>query len=207
MADPDPLVPGSTIMDAGGAIVLAGGGGRRLGGVDKPGLTRDGTRLLDVVLDAVRPADPGAFPVVVVGPARDLPDGVIVTREDPPGSGPAAAVAAGFAAARWRDGPLVLAAADLPNVRRSTVRRLLTALIPGSDAAVLLDDTGHRQLLLAAWHQRALRAAVEALPDGGRGRPLRELYAGCVVVEVPGHDHEWVDVDTPDDRARWWTSG
>lgn len=191
----------------GGAIVLAGGGGRRLGGLDKPGLLHAGARLLDVVLDAVAPADADGYPVVVVGPARDLPDGVLAAREDPPGGGPAAAVAAGYAATAWRDGPLLLVAADLPRVRRDTVRRLLSALTPEADAAVLLDDGGRRQLLLAAWRPRALRRAVGDLPDGGRGRPLRDLYVGRTVVEVPGRDQEWADVDTPDDRARWWTPG
>lgn len=199
------------------AIVVAGGGGRRLGGLDKPGLSRAGTTLLDVALAAVRPArdDVPATAVVVVGPPRPVPDGVVAVREDPPGGGPAAAVAAGVAALTrvgapsGTDGPVVLLAADLPRLTAATVGRLVRALAdePGAGAAVLVDDTGRRQLLLAAWRTDALRRAVDVLPDGGHGRPLRSLYDGVPVVEVPGRDDEWADVDTPDDRDRWWPAG
>lgn len=196
---------------------MAGGGGRRLGGVDKPGLSRAGTRLLDIAIDAVRAArdDAPATAVVVVGPPRPVPDGVVAVREDPPGGGPAAAVAAGVAAlARLgapsdTDGPVVLLAADLPRLTVGTVDRLISALTdePTAGAAVLLDDTGRRQLLLAAWRADALRRAADALPARGHGRPLRSLYDGVTVVEVPGRDDEWADVDTPDDRDRWWPAG
>ncbi|MGH3739543.1 MAG: molybdenum cofactor guanylyltransferase, partial [Micromonosporaceae bacterium] len=76
------------------AIVLAGGAARRLGGADKPGLAVAGRSLLSRVLDAV--AD--AYPRIVVGPPRQLPGDVILTREQPPGGGPVAALAAGLAA-------------------------------------------------------------------------------------------------------------
>ena len=73
------------------AIVLAGGRGSRLGGVSKPGVTVGGRRLLDIALAAVA----SARQVVVVGDLP-VPDGVRLTREDPPFGGPVAGVAAGF---------------------------------------------------------------------------------------------------------------
>ena len=73
------------------AVILAGGQGRRLGGRDKPALLVGGRTLLDRALDAV-----SGVPVVVVGPPRALPAGVFRVAEDPPGGGPAAAVAAGL---------------------------------------------------------------------------------------------------------------
>ena len=66
-----------------GAVLLAGGAGSRLGGVDKAALRLDGTTLLDRALAALTGLD-----VVVVGPPRPLP-GLRVVREDPPRSGPA----------------------------------------------------------------------------------------------------------------------
>lgn len=75
------------------AVILAGGNGTRLGGVDKPGLALDGRSLLDRAIAAV----PGGR-VVVVGPPRRTVGDVIRTVEDPPGSGPAAAIAAGIVA-------------------------------------------------------------------------------------------------------------
>ena len=50
------------------AVVLAGGGARRLGGVDKMALVVDGSTLLERVLQAVR--DAGRR--VVVGPRREV---------------------------------------------------------------------------------------------------------------------------------------
>src|SRR3954451_21606618 len=74
------------------AVVLAGGSGRRLGGVDKPALRVGSTSLLDRVLGAV----PDASSVVVVGPSRATSRPVTWVREDPPGGGPVAALAAGL---------------------------------------------------------------------------------------------------------------
>ncbi len=118
------------------AILLAGGGARRMGGRPKPAVPVGGRPLLVRVLAAV----PDAVPRVVVGPdalvagpdavvtgldavvagpdgvvagpdavvtgldgvvtgldGGRLPDGVLLTREEPPGSGPVAAAAAGLA--------------------------------------------------------------------------------------------------------------
>src|ERR1043165_8927000 len=60
------------------AIVLAGGGARRLGGVDKPGLEFGGVSMLDRVLEAC--AD--AASIAVVGPPRAVRRPVVFTRED-----------------------------------------------------------------------------------------------------------------------------
>src|SRR5690349_16484199 len=79
------------------AIVLAGGGGRRLGGAAKPTLEVAGVPMLARVLDAVADASTR----VVVGPdglAGLLPDGVLLTREEPAGGGPVAALWAGLVA-------------------------------------------------------------------------------------------------------------
>lgn len=76
------------------AILLAGGRGSRLGGVDKPLLDIDGETLLDTAIAAVR--DAGAITVVGVGPDRGR--GLRWVREDPPFAGPAAALVAGVSA-------------------------------------------------------------------------------------------------------------
>uniref|UniRef100_UPI001296F0A6 NTP transferase domain-containing protein n=1 Tax=Cumulibacter manganitolerans TaxID=1884992 RepID=UPI001296F0A6 len=95
------------------AIILAGGRGSRLGGVDKAQVDLAGAPLIDRPLAACATARR----VVVVGPPsavahlrgsqeRYAPDSVTgspadrvqVTREQPPGGGPAAATAAGLAA-------------------------------------------------------------------------------------------------------------
>ncbi|MFI8824284.1 DUF6457 domain-containing protein [Streptomyces sp. NPDC053431] len=74
------------------AIVLAGGAARRLGGADKPGVRVGGRALLDRVLAGCR--DAGR--TVVVAEPRGTARPVEWTREEPPGGGPVAALAAGL---------------------------------------------------------------------------------------------------------------
>ncbi|MEV4412473.1 NTP transferase domain-containing protein [Catellatospora sp. NPDC049609] len=107
-------------------MVLAGGAGRRMGGAAKPLLPVGGVPMLRRVLDAV--AD--ARPLIVVGPpelAGELPEGAVLTREDPPGGGPVAAVAAG-AASLPPDGLVLLVASDLPFLTPAAVAALAAGL-------------------------------------------------------------------------------
>ncbi len=173
------------------AVVAAGGAGRRLGGVDKPALTVGGRSLLDRVLAACA----GAREVLVVGPERPTERArVRWLREDPPGGGPVAAVAAALPAV---SAPRVLLlAADLPFLDAATVRRLLAALDdPAPDGALLTDATGRDQPLAAAYRTAALRAALTALGDPA-GRPLRHLLAGLSLVRLPDPAGASFDCDT-----------
>ena len=75
------------------AVIVAGGASRRLNHVPKASLSDGTSTLLDCALEAVAAASPR----VVVGPeSLPLPTGVLHTREDPPFSGPAAAIHAGL---------------------------------------------------------------------------------------------------------------
>ena len=83
-----------------GAILLAGGRGTRLDGVDKPLLMIDGDSLLNRTIDAAAAME-GVRPITIVGPDRpgaftpeDSPAPLQRVREDPPYGGPAAAVIA-----------------------------------------------------------------------------------------------------------------
>jgi molybdopterin molybdotransferase len=169
------------------AIVLAGGASRRLG-VDKPEQRVGGRRLLDVALAAVADADT----VVVVGPPRRVPDGVTVLREDPPGCGPVAALAAGLAA--LPDGPADIAvlAADLPRITPAAVAALAAAR-GDAPVAVAVDDTGCTQYLAAVWDSTALAAALVAAPSR-----VRDLLPAAAVISAVG---DVADVDTPDQLA------
>ncbi len=184
------------------AVVLAGGRGRRLGGVDKPALRLGERSLLDVALDAVTGA-----PAVVVGPERPVPAWVTVVREDPPGGGPAAALVAGLVAlpALPPDALVVVLAADLPAIDAGTVRRLCGHVTGDVTGAVLVDDRGRRQWLVGAWRHHALAQAAGRRSDW-HDRPVRELLAPADPIEVTGHEAATADVDTPDDWARWRSS-
>lgn len=176
------------------AVIVAGGAGRRLSGMDKPAIEIGGRSLLARAVAAV--AD--ASDIVVVGPERPLDRAVTWTREDPPGTGPLAALAAGLAALGPADEVVVLAA-DLPNVTPVTVRRLRAALgIGGPAGAVLVDGDGRRQWLLGVWRRDALQQAIPQDPaNKGIGRTLGALP----LVEVPAEAGEAADVDTPADLA------
>jgi molybdopterin-guanine dinucleotide biosynthesis protein A len=170
-------------------IVLAGGASRRLSGVDKPMLDVGGIPLLRKAVSALRAADP----VVVVGPERSGISGVRWAREDPPGGGPVAALAAGLALVDTR--LVAVLAGDLAGVEPSTVDRLVAA-VGDADGAVLVDSEGKRQWLLGAWRVAALRGALPAHPSGAA---LRRTLAPLSIVEVPERPGESVDVDTPED--------
>ncbi|MFD7904303.1 molybdenum cofactor guanylyltransferase [Kitasatospora sp. NPDC059722] len=184
-------------------IVPAGGAARRLGGADKPGLTVGETTLLDRVLAACT----GARTTVVVGPDRPTTrTGVRWTREQPPGGGPVAAVAAGLDLVDAAT--VLLLAADLPFLDRRTVERLVTALDdaqPTVEAAVLVDAGGRDQPLAAAYRTAALRSALAALGDPS-GLPLRRLTGGLGRLLVADTDNVAYDCDTWEDleRAREW---
>ncbi len=92
-------MPGSTLPTEGSAdfscaaVVVAGGASRRLNHVPKASLSDGTNTLLGCALEAVDAASPR----VVVGPeSLPLPPEVLRTREDPPFSGPAAAIHAGL---------------------------------------------------------------------------------------------------------------
>jgi molybdopterin-guanine dinucleotide biosynthesis protein A len=197
-----------------GAVVLGGGAARRMGGVDKPGVAVGGLPMRDRVLAAAA----GASPLVLVGPPVDVPPGVLVTREDPPGGGPVAATAAGLAALGPPDtGPefVALLAADLPLLTAGAVRLLTDELVrTAADGVVYLDGVGRRRPLCGVWRTAALRAALDRLAQerGGdlTGAAMHTLLASLTVAELrwtrPGPP-PWFDVDTGDDvrRAEEWT--
>ena len=182
------------------AVVLAGGGGQRLGGVDKAGLRLGGVRLLDRVLACLDDAET----VVVVGPeklALARAD-VVWAREDPPGGGPAAALAAALPALRCE--VVVVLAVDLPFLRPAVVEALLDALDadPALDGVQATDATGRVQPLLAAYRTGPLALAARDAGDAA-GLPVRRLLGGLRLTTLAlGADPAGTDCDTPDDLAR-----
>ncbi|MFB9234581.1 molybdenum cofactor guanylyltransferase [Plantactinospora siamensis] len=198
-------------MSGYGAVVLAGGAGRRLGGADKPAVSVGGRSMRDRVLAAV--AD--AAPRIVVGPPAGLPADVLTVREQPAGGGPVAALAAGLARPELAGvAEVAVLAADLPLLTPEAVALLRRELRCGpADGVCYLDDAGRRQSLCAMWRVEPLRGAVSALArsrDGSlAGAPFRALLAALTVREVAwpgGGPPPWFDCDTEADvrRAEEW---
>jgi len=193
-------------MDSYAAVILAGGGGRRLGGVDKPMLPVRGTAMIDRVLQAVS----GAATRTVVGPpSLHLPPGVRRVLEDPPGGGPVAAAATGLAALGGGEPAVALLAADLPFLDPAAITTLRTALARSTlDGVVFVDGDGRRQTLCGVWRTAALCAALARIGPPG-GVALRALLAGLRIGEVSAAlagPPPWYDCDEPDDlhRAEEW---
>jgi molybdenum cofactor guanylyltransferase len=180
------------------AVLLAGGRGSRLGGRYKPGITVDGTTLLDRVVTAVD----GAEETVVVGPVRPTCRPVRWTVERPQGGGPVAALAAGLAARTTPADEVVLLAADLVGVTGDTVRRLRAELAarPATDGVVLCDADGRRQWLIGVWRLRGLLVALPAEPAGVSLFSVLSTLTVTELTELPG---ESADVDTPADLAKY----
>jgi molybdopterin-guanine dinucleotide biosynthesis protein A len=181
------------------AIVLAGGRGARMGGVDKGALSVGGTSLLERAVTATA----GARSRVVVGPQRPGFEGVHWTLEEPAGGGPVAGIVAGLAALP-ADVPWVVLAVDQPGVEAAVPALLRAAAQAGPDVDVLCprDGEGHPQWLLAAYRGSALRQAVSELGTG-HGVSVRRAVSGLRSAEVVGVAEHLGDVDTPEDLRRW----
>ncbi|MEW1868438.1 NTP transferase domain-containing protein [Streptomyces caelestis] len=180
------------------AVVLAGGAARRLGGSDKPGVRVGGRSLLDRVLTAC--AD--ARTTVVVADPRPTVRPVVWAREEPPGGGPLAALAAGLR--HTTADQVVVLSADLPFLGHRTVRGLLTPLRHGAaDGVLLTDSDGRDQPLVAAYRTGSLRRGLAALT--GRhgeltGLPLRRLTGSLDLTRISDPVASF-DCDTWDDIA------
>lgn len=180
------------------AVVLAGGRGSRLGGVSKADLVLGGERLLDRVLRAAA----GARTRVVVGDVA-VPAGVLLTREDPPGTGPAAGLVAGLDAVPEAGPWTLVLACDLPDAPAA-----VGVLLAGAtdDAAVdgwcLTGQDGHLEWLLGLYRTDALRRARDAYGDC-RNRSVRGMLAPLSLAGIDPGAASTDDLDTWADHARW----
>jgi molybdopterin-guanine dinucleotide biosynthesis protein A len=184
-----------------GAILLAGGRATRLDGAAKPLFDVGGRTLLAAAVRAA--TDAGARPITVVAPVLDESLPVAWVREDPPFTGPAAAVVAAVESwpAQGEPAWTLLLACDLPAVDIA-VRRLVAdlALLPSDADGICLGDASSRpQWLIGAYRTRALRNAASVLPDRGRDASVRALLDDLAITVVAAPGDLTRDVDTWED--------
>jgi molybdopterin-guanine dinucleotide biosynthesis protein A len=167
-------------------ILLTGGASTRMGrdkatiAVDGETLAARGARVLAAVCD----------PVIEVGPGVTA---LRAVRESPPGSGPLAALFAGYDALHTNDGSVFLLACDLPFVTESIVRVLVEHPAGGSVVPVV---EGREQYACARW-------SAGAIADARGGTALRDLMRAGDVTTVAVDDAQVLqDVDTPEDLRR-----
>lgn len=185
-----------------GMIVLAGGTGKRLGGRSKPDLLIAGDRLISWTLSFLP-----KVPTVVVAPEEvEVPEKVFLTMEEPPDSGPAAGIVAGWH--RLADS-FVFSPSDIIGVcpvdaplsgfaLRQLGRQLQEMNEDGSGKEkILLGQVGEvTQYVLGAF-------TVRALMEMARSNPLNRSVRG-LVGEIGFSTREISpnyarDVDTPAD--------
>lgn len=197
MAEAPPLA-GTTAIAGFDAVVLAGGRGSRLGGLSKADLVVRGERLLDRVLRAAA----GGRTRVVVGDVA-VPAGVLLTREDPPGTGPAAGLVAGLDAVRDPAAWTLVLACDLPDAPAAVGVLLAGASDdPGVDGWCLTGSDGHLEWLLGLYRTDALHRAARAYGDC-RNRSVRGMLAPLSLAGVDPGPASTADLDTWADHARW----
>lgn len=178
------------------AIVLAGGRSSRLGGTPKALLSNGAQTLLDSTVNAVA----NARHTVVVGPADlPVPEHIILTREDPPFSGPAAALAAGAqrlapleSVADWT----VILSVDMPDIARALNTLLASAYRAQPEVKGLMGETdGIRQPLVGIYRTSLLiQALASDMTDCSVRYALRPLCPE--IVQLPAGSTD--DVDTWD---------
>lgn len=176
-------------------VLLAGGRGRRMGGVVKPLLRGvDGRTLLERALDAL----PARRAIVVAPedlhpPLREAAGSATLIAD--PGAGPAPAI---LAAARASTASrLLVVAADHPHPSPSLARRLLAA----GTSAWVVTSRGPEPLFTVA--ERAALLHVDPPP-----RSARDLFAAVGPATVRFEELDWderrglEDVDAPEDALR-----
>lgn len=180
-----------------GVIILAGGTGKRLGGVSKPDVLIAGHRLIDLAVDNLPETDH----IVAVAPDTvQMPPGVAQVVEDPPLSGPAAGVAAGWHYLRQyiTDGTdhIGLIPTDAPLA--GLVLAHLSAALDDTDVdAAIAYANGFVQRTVVVFTADGLAHVT----DGPcHNVSLRKVLNRITTVTVPVDDRYIIDVDTPEDK-------
>ncbi|BFV59980.1 nucleotidyltransferase family protein [Kitasatospora sp. CMC57] len=188
------------------ALVLAAGGGRRLGGWPKALIRYRGRPLLEHALAVVR-AGGCTDSVAVLGAAADQVRAAADTEDcllvDNPDwmSGMGSSLRAGLAALPPSADAVLVMLVDTPGVTPAAVARLLAAHRAGADlVAAAYDGRRGHPVLIAARHFAEAAAGAEG--DAG-ARALLAAHAPDVRLVECGDVAVPDDLDTPADLARW----
>lgn len=175
-----------------GALVLAGGNARRLGGISKGDVAIGGVTMLQSVTDACQQAGVDKDNIIVVGHAEtDLKK----TVEDPPRSGPAAGIGAGLPHITGEQ--MFILSCDIPFIARG-----LPELIANFGGDGVCFGGERAQYLAGLYDSRAIRDQVARLEsDGGlTGLPVRAIMKPLNIRILEQNDSAR-DLDTWDEIA------
>lgn len=187
-------------------VILAGGQARRMGGGDKGLLPLGGRRLIDHVIDRLRPQC-GTLAINANGdPARFAELGLPVLPDPVPGQpGPLAGI---LAAMDWATalgaGRVVTVAADTPFLPRDLVPRLLAAASPGGAVAESADGTGRLRAhpTFGLWPVALRDRLAQAIAGGERRLGVWASDVGAARVAFGSQPVDpFFNVNTPEDLA------
>lgn len=173
------------------AIIVAGGGAKRLGGIDKPWININGTPIIEHVVKAARNL---ASPIVIVGERHaewSLASDVEWTLEEPRGGGPVAAIRAGLATLPADINQVLLLAADAPLIAQALEQ--LCAGDMTSDGKAILSQNRLQYLVSCV-----VRAPFEVAVARG-GDSMHSVFDHLQIEAVP---FDVMDADTWEDVAR-----
>jgi molybdopterin-guanine dinucleotide biosynthesis protein A len=167
-----------------GAIVLAGGKSSRFGR-DKLAEPLLGRPLLHHAVAAVQAVATDVIVVVAPEATIDPPAGARVVHDARAFEGPLAGLAAGLAALDPAVDRLVVVAGDMPSLEPTVLTRLIEALGPSNEVALLELDGRALPLPMALRPAAAMAVAGRLLASGERRlRALAEALAAHVIAEA-----------------------
>ena len=165
------------------ALILAGGAGRRVGGVDKGLLPFENMPLVEHVVRRLR----GEVATLLISCNRNLDVYAaladdIVTDQRPDFAGPLAGIEAAIPLVH--SGFLLLAPCDTPRLPANLGARLLAALSDDSSAGISYAHDGVRDQYLCAMLRRQVLGTLSEALEGGT-RAVRHWYGRhrCVPVD------------------------
>jgi molybdopterin-guanine dinucleotide biosynthesis protein A len=179
-------------------VILAGGEGRRLGGVDKATVELGGRRLVDV---AISRAKRWRLPVVISvrrpapwHAALDVP----VVLDDTDHAGPLAGVCAVMSWAPMNVSCLVSLTVDCPFLPDDLVARLTNTTLNG--AIAVAESDGVRHHLIAAWPRTTWPAIRSAVQSGVTAVHKAQACQRTIAVNWPlSPTDPFFNVNTPSD--------
>lgn len=182
-------------------LILAGGQGQRMGGIDKALLVLGGRPLADHALTRLA-SQLGPEPVLMAISANGPPErfarwGLPVLPDAIPGEGPLSGLMAGLGwAAAEGASALVTLAVDTPFVPTDLVARLAAQ---GLDSPVVAASGGRRHPTVALWP--VAEAARLAHAFAGGERRLGAVLAAARSVDFPALPDPFFNINTPADLA------
>lgn len=193
-----------------GAVVLAAGAGRRMGGVPKPLLRRDGEPLLLRQVRLLAHAGAGHIAVVLGHHAGRLAP--VLERAAPllharlrwvanpaPDDGPASSLRCGLAALPAALDAVLVVLGDQPLLQEGDTEAIVQAWRTRADGVALVVPV-HAQ---APGHPLALGPVVRAAVEQGQAvRDWRRDHPGQVQTVAAAHARYTTDVDTPEALQR-----